>query len=177
MKRAASMSIDNTRQAISCQDVAERIAELEENRDYTVYRIRTGDVLQVAFETREAANEYIDREDFNPERIGVRQAELNDYGRNELRSLEQLAENANRTFGAAWRENSITLYRYSYFTADWAREQAAVRIPGLSLADLDKWPLSSLNWEQAAFGLRNEDYLRVFFGDVDYYGKTGDYGK
>ena len=152
---------------ISSTDVRNRIAELEEERRYEVYRIRNDETIgDESFDDEEAARKFIDNEDYDPARVTVRQVELDEDDQNELNDLRELDTEGNSTF-ISWGDGKI-IYSSSYFDSDWARD-AAYDKTGLST---DDWPLSEISrWSDAATSLRDQDYTRVEFAGESYYGE------
>lgn len=164
------MSVDNGDEFISYQEISARIAELEEGAEgFDVVRVRTDDVIMGGFEDEDAAREYIDREDYNPERVIVRRQELDEADKDELSELQALDERADGSF-YSWRRDGKTLYRYDHFDADWARDEAAEWL-GVSRDDTYRWPFDQVNWSDAAGSRRDEGYTEVTFGGVTYYGE------
>lgn len=153
------MALDRYDETIDDDDVDNRIQELEDEQVYEVVRLRDDFVLE-SFDDETEAEEYIDKEDYNPERVIVRQVELDEDDAEELERLRNLRE--------AVGVSSYTLYNESYFTADWARDEAISQ--GIRRGLLDEWPLSQIDWEEAASQRRDDLYEYSYtFDDTTFY--------
>lgn len=140
--------IDGYTRVIYKSEVESRIEELEDSRGYDVVRVRNNDVL-ATFDDEDEAEQYIEDEDYNPERVVVRQQRLDEDDTRELRSLLQLIEDVNVS-------RSWTLYNESYFDTSWAQDEAAGALGGRP--DFSSWPLSEIDWDAAADERRDAVY-------------------
>jgi hypothetical protein len=154
----AEISGDST--FIGSDDVDSRIEVLENEQDYKVVRLRNDDVLAI-FDDEEDALQYITDEDYNPERVIVRQRKLDEDDAQELRNLTRLRESVG--------SGSWTLYNENYFDVSWARDEAAGEL-GVSFSQLDDWPLNLVDWSDAANERRDYlyDYIYEFDGTTFY---------
>lgn len=154
--------IDGYNTIIGKSDVEARIEEIEGSQGYDVVRNRNGEILETFHEEAEA-EQYIEDEDFNPERVTVRRAELDEDEATELRGLKKLIEDV--SVSSDW-----TLYNENYFDADWARDEARNQLP--RGADFDSWPLSLIPWDEAAAEQRDALYPYEYtFDGVSFYGE------
>lgn len=151
------MSINNLQDVIDSRDVIARIEELEAERE------ALADELSEALEAVQADDsgdlELIDASNNAAQ-------ELTDWDASdeaeELRTLQALASDASG-YASDWRHGE-TLVRDSHFQ-DYAQQLAedCGMIPeGL------RWPVSCIDWEQAARELQM-DYTTVDFDGVDYW--------
>lgn len=159
------MAIDRYDQQIDYDDVNGRIEELENSRRYEVVRLRNpGDAL---FEDadEDACRTFIEDEDYNPERVVVRRRDLDADDSAELDRLLALKDEADGEFGEYW-----ALLREDYFDAGWAQEEA-VELGAIRRAALDEWPLSLIDWDEAATQRRDDEYTEYRFDGETYYGR------
>lgn len=168
------------RASFESKDVLNRIAELESLRAsaFTITRTRTGQVITTVtgsfFPTRSAVDEYLDSQDYNPARFTVEEVPVirDADEEEELRLLRELNTGGLNLFGsAAWITDSVKLFSDGSVGEDWARDQAAARL-NVSLYQLDEWPLIDINWSDAAEDLLAQEYFRIDFGTVRYWGKS-----
>lgn len=148
------MAISRYQTSIDSDEVAERIGELEDSADYEVVRTRTDEVI-TTFNEREDAENYISEEDYNPERVIVRQEEL---GTDDAAELAALTALQNELGSGSW-----TIYNDDYFDSDWARDQARETL-GRGV-DLDSWPLNQIDWSEAAEEERDSLYPYTYSFD------------
>jgi hypothetical protein len=143
--------IDGYNTTIEKSDVENRIEELEGQRGYDVVRLRNDEVIE-QFDDEDEARQYIEDEDYNPERVIARQRDLDDDDAEELRNLRKLIDDVG--VSGDW-----TLYNESYFDSGWAQERAREAL-GLSYrADpFGDWPLSLIDWDDAAGDQRDAEY-------------------
>jgi hypothetical protein len=160
---AASLPITNEDTEVTSTGVSARIGVLTAVSRYEVVRLRTGEVL-FAGSSQEACRSFITDEDWNPERVVVRE-NLDEDTVAELGSLLALQESALARLGT----RSWILREDDYFDASWARG-LALPILGAG-ADLNAWPLSVIDWERAAFELRDASWTPVPFDGLSYYGQ------
>ncbi len=154
--------IDSNSSVIDGTEVRGRIEKLEESTGYDVVRIRTDEVIQDAFDSEDDASNYIDQEDYNRERVAVREAALDEDDQDELDKLRKLVDDV--SVDSDW-----TLYNADYFDENWARDNAAdtLNVPRYKL---DDWPLDQIDWDEAAVSLRDSryDYSYEFDGTTFY---------
>lgn len=145
---------------IDSDEVRARISELEGSKgtQYVVYRTRNDEVLST-FDDEEDAAEFIEDEDYNPERVKVRQqeGELDDADAEELQELNELNAEGERDIDD-WNFG-IALIREDAVDEDYAKEEARSQLRfGF---DLDVWPFTYIDWADAASGLlEGRDYVR-----------------
>lgn len=170
-RKEKTVSPDRSDKTITSRQVADRIGELEENTGtgYDVVRKRNGEVLE-SFSDAEDARQYIEDEDYNPERVIVREQEADEDDLAELAGLRELDANAGEAFGRAWRNREVTLYNQNYFDSSWARQQAE-NVLG-SDTDTYAWPLNLIDWSAAAEARRDERYTSVTFDDTGFYAEN-----
>jgi hypothetical protein len=154
--------IDQYNETIDSSEVNNRIDELEEGQGYEVVRLRNGDVL-ANYDDEDDARQYIQDEDYDPERVIVRERELDSDDADELFNLRKLRDAVGVSSG--W-----TLYNESYFDQDWVRDQARSDL-GSRYVDFDSWPLSLIDWDDAAASQRDSLYEYSYeFDGVTFYG-------
>jgi hypothetical protein len=145
---SSTVSIDRYDSTINDDEVDDRINDLEGEIGYDVVRVRNDEVL-ISYDNEDDARQYITNEDYDPERVIVREGELDEDDQAELDNLRSLRDSLG--------ENATyTLYNEDYFTEEWAREEARDRL-GRSV-DLDDWPLSQIDWDEAADERRDDRY-------------------
>lgn len=149
---------------VTSRDVADRIEELEGGGMFDVIRERNREVL-ASYESKKDAKKYITDNDYDPGRVIVEKNRLTDDDQQELDDLRGLADDAASIFGSSWTEG-MTLYAGRYFDSNWAREQA--RSEGLNPG---AWPLTLINWDEAAASKRDKSWTLVYFGSKDFYGQ------
>ena len=155
----STKAITSSDTVIESDEVSARISELEAQR-YTVVKLRNSEVLD-SFDSAADAESYIDKEDYNPERVVVRPAELGDDNAAELAQLRSLRDSVN--VSSSW-----TLYNRSYFTDDWAKSTAREMLGSINT---DSWPLNLVNWREAARQERDRRYPRQYsFDNVIFHG-------
>lgn len=144
--------IDGYNTIIERSEVESRIEELEDSQGYEVVRLRNGQVID-RFDDEDEAAQFIEDEDYNPERVTVRREELDEDDAEELRSLRQLISDVGDSSGD-W-----TLYNDSYFDRDWVRQRAAEAL-GISVYSgrFDEWPLDQIDWDSALNSQRDAEY-------------------
>ena len=122
--------------------------------------MRNDEVL-ASFSDRDNAEQYIEDEDYNPERVIVRQRELDEEDTSELSMLRALTDEI--------PSSSWTIYSDSYFTEDWAKDQARDVLGRRT--DTDEWPLDQIDWDDAASERRDTSYANTveFDGQTYYY--------
>jgi hypothetical protein len=135
-------NISNYDNLIDSRDVSRRVEELEAEREALAEQITD---LQAGEEVQEVVAE-AERE----------LAEWDEDNKEELDALKALAEEVG---------TDVTLIRDSYFE-DYARELAE-EIGAIYIGVAHGWPLTCIDWEQAAKELRM-DYSSVEYGDVTY---------
>lgn len=158
------MAINRYDQEIGYDNVMDRIEELEEGEGYEVVRTRNDEVL-FADDDEDACRAYISDEDYNPERVIVRPAQLDDDDAAELDQLRALKYEADAEFGESW-----VILREDYFSEEWAREEA-LETAGISRRGLDAWPLTLIDWAEAARERRDSKYSLYSFDGEAYYGR------
>lgn len=154
----STVSIDRYDTTISDNEVDSRIEDLESETGYDVVRVRNGEVL-ITYADEDDARQYITNEDYDPERVIVREGELDEDDQSELDGLRALRD----TLGESV---TYTLYNEDYFTEEWARDEARDTL-GRS-TDLDSWPLSGIDWDDACTERRDDRYP----SEVEFDGKT-----
>lgn len=153
------MSVSSSDETIGKYEIDNRIAELEEEGEYDVVRLRNDEVL-ATFDNEEDAQKYIEDEDYNPERVVVRQQELDEDDRLELSRLQRLLSDVGDV-------DDFTLYRSDYFDAAWAKGEA---VSELGRIDFDSWPLNLIDWDDAAVDRRDSYYEYSYdFDGSTYY--------
>ena len=160
------MAIDRYNTTIERDEVESRISELEEEeKKYDVVRLRNGEVLET-FDDEDDAQQYIENEDYNPERVTVRRQELDSDDAEELSGLRELLDDVSNYQRGDW-----TIYNESYFSEEWARDEAASELGVLSY-QLDNWPLSLIDWSDAATEQRDSRYPNEYrFDGRTFYGE------
>jgi hypothetical protein len=168
--KGTTVSIDQYDDEITYRMVRERIEDLEESveTEYEVIRVRNDEVLGT-FPDEEKADQYIEDNDYNPDRVIARETDADEEDVNELSDLGELDADCQRQFGSAWGENNVTLYRDDYFDADWARNRASEEL-GISFGSTDEWPLDLVDWQDAAELKRDADYTLIDFDGAKFYG-------
>ena len=147
---------------IDKSEVEARIGELEDGCGYDVVRTRNDEVLST-FDNEDKAAQYIVDEDYNPERVVVRPAKLDDSDAEELRGLRRLISDVDE-------DSDWTLYNADYFDADWARNEARDKLP--AGVDFDAWPLDMIDWDDAAGNQRDALYPYEYtFDGAAFYGE------
>jgi hypothetical protein len=155
--------IDGYTEIIEKDTVESRIEELNDSRLWQVVRLRTGDIIRDEFDSEDQADRYVDEEDFNRERVSVRQAELDEDDSEELTNLARLVEDVGV-------DDSWTLYNESYFSEDWAKQEAVEEL-GVYRSAVDEWPLSQIDWEEARDERRDGRYdYQYGFDGTTFYG-------
>lgn len=145
-----SREISNSDDIIDSRDVIARIEELEEEREEFLDS-RVGDRGEEHEASIDDAHDAaLDLEDWEAE-SGA-----------ELRALKSLADEA-EGYASDWHHGE-TLVRDSYFE-EYAQELAEEC--GM-LEGADKWPLTCIDWEQAARELQ-QDYTAVEWDGVTYW--------
>lgn len=157
-KEKTTVGIDRYNQIISNDDVENRISELEEGQEYDVVRLRNDEVL-ATFSERAEAEQYIEDEDYNPERVVVQQQELSEEDAGELSSLRALADEIG--------SSSWTIYSNPYFTGEWAKGEAKEVLGRYT--DTDDWPFTQIDWDEAASERRDSLYGNTVRFDGEYY--------
>lgn len=156
------MEIDGYTTIIQSDNVRNRISDLEEDRPYDVIRLRDNGVIE-SFDVYYEAQSFIEDEDYNVTRVAVRMQELDDEDAEELSSLRSLVDQV--AVSGDW-----TLYNESYFDVEWARDEAAEKL-SVSRYTLDEWPLSQIDWDEAATELRDDRYNYTYgFDNTTFYG-------
>jgi hypothetical protein len=176
----ATGPIKNTDYQVDSADVLKRIAELEESNRTLRYRItrnRNGVIFTSELETSEAARQYLDERDFQPDRFTVDAYQvtvrsLGDSDQNELTALRSLNRDGKASFGSfRWVTDNVRLHARSYFDSAWARDRAQTVLGIGPSEQLDEWPLSLIrDWEYAARQLRDREYTAVLYDGVYYWG-------
>ena len=109
---------------IDSEEVVRRLAELRDERDeliFTVYRLRNDETIET-FESRSDADEFVDAEDYDPDRVKVRMTSkgLDSGDEDELNELEIIDRDGSDIF-SDW--GYITVQLESNIDAeDYARE-------------------------------------------------------
>jgi hypothetical protein len=160
-----AITTDNT--TINSSDVIARIEELEEETgiEYEVYRTRNDEVI-ASFDVLNEAESYISEEDYNPDRVKVRETDKGDEeDRDELRSLRDFDSDGRSTFGTFTWQDGITLINENGIGQEYARERAESENPRV---DWDTWPFNLIDWDYAATELtEGNDYADL--SGVSYY--------
>jgi hypothetical protein len=173
-KRGTTVSIDQYDEEITYSQVRDRIEDLSlavSDTDYEVVRVRNDEVL-AEFNDEDEAREYIEDNDYNPERVIVRGSEPDEDYVEELDNLGTLDSDCGSTFGLAWSRGEVTLYRNDFFDADWARNEASSELGLDYTADLNSWPLSLIDWDDAAEQRLSNDYEEISFDSETYFGRN-----
>jgi hypothetical protein len=159
---SSTVRIDCYDTIISDSAVDNRIDDLESKLGYDVVRVRNDEVL-ITYADADDARQYIINEDYDSERVIVRENELDEDDQRELDDLRGLRE----ALGGD-SADEYTLYNEDYFTEEWARGEAR---DTLGSVDLDNWPLSQVDWGEAADERRDDQYPETieFDGQVFYY--------
>lgn len=154
--------IDGYTEIIERDTVESRIEELNDSRLWQVVRLRTGDIIRDEFDSEDQADRYVESEDFNRERVSIRQAELDEDDSVELTNLARLIEDVG--VSSSW-----TLYSENYFDQEWAKQEAVEEL-GVYRSAIDEWPLSQIDWEEAKNERRDAryDYQYEFDGTAFY---------
>jgi hypothetical protein len=153
--------IDGYNTTIEKSDVENRIDELEDSAGYDVIRLRNDNVL-ASFSDEDEAGQYIEDEDYNPERIVIRRQELDEDDARELRDLRRLID-------AVDVSGDWTLYNDNFFDADWAKSEATDQL-GVPRDAVYEWPLDLVDWDDAARERRDAlyEYAYLFDGTTFY---------
>ncbi len=163
-KEPRTMEIDSINTIIDENEVESRITEIEDSQAYEVIRLRNDEVLGT-FNDQQDAEQYIQDEDYNPERVIVRQQQLNDDETRELSLLRALRDKVTAELSSGW-----TLYNESYFDEDWAKSETR-EVLG-SRVSTDAWPLSEIDWDDAAVARRDDYYPNEYTYDgVTFYAR------
>lgn len=172
VEKGFTVSIDRYDEEINYRMVQSRIEDLESDTEttYAVTRERNGEVLET-FGDADDARDYIDDNDYNPERVVVRESDPDQEDVDELEMLQVLDSDCATEFGREWNDGEVTLYREDYFDADWARGEAADTL-GVQLDDLDNWPLNLIDWSNAAGDRLENNYTQIEFDGATYYGRN-----
>lgn len=158
------MAIDRYDETIDDDDVDSRIAELDDDLEYEVVRLRNDEVLFTDAD-EDTCRTYIEDEDYNPDKVIVRRQELDPDDAEELSRLRDLKDEAEAELGSTY-----FLARSSYFSESWARDEAAEVLGGR--IDLDEWPFTEVDWSDAADARRDEQFSATFTYDGEtYYGR------
>lgn len=158
---ARTVSIDRYDTTISDSAVDSRISDLESETGYDVVRLRNDEVL-ATYADEDDARQYITDEDYDRERVVVRENELDDDDQLELDNLRELRE------ALGGDSATYTLYNEDYFTGSWARDEARDVLG--SDTDLDGWPLDNIDWDEAASERRDDLYPEeTRFDDQAFY--------
>lgn len=167
---------------INSSELLDRMEELRAKQETAVivevFRIRRPDEILFTASSQTAADQFIDREDFNPERVKTRTRPGTFKEREELRLLERTDKYGRDAFGSkAWQEG-VTLLRYDNPTLPPAPESYAAitrRIAEALVVDLsrvqralqpDAYPLNLITFKNVRDG-----YMTVDVEGFDYYGK------
>ena len=146
------MSYDIGDDYISSDEVQERLQELKNTRDdeelFVVVRVRSGEEI-TRWGSEEAAREYIDEEDYDPERVMVKEDE-SEVDLEELARLDRINDWGESSFDD-WGD--VTVRLDSTIDADYAKQNAIDTGQIGYRADLDSFPYSFIDWDGAA------DYL------------------
>jgi len=158
---------------IESADILKRIAELEDAAPaaFRLVRNRSGGQLTPVFPSRFTALTYLDEEDLNPERFTVKEVKGEFIGDDqvELNELRKLNDAGRSQFGSTqWITAGVLLRRDEDCDEDWAQDQARAE---LGVPYVDIWPLSLIDWSEAARDLLESDYLSVVFDGTTYWGK------
>jgi hypothetical protein len=158
---------------IESADILKRIAELEDAAPaaFRLVRNRTRGQLTPVFPSMTAALAYLEEEDLNPERFTVKEVkgELTGDDQKELDELRKLNDAGRAQFGSTpWITAGVLLRRDEECDEDWARDQARAE---LGVSYVDDWPLSLIDWSEAARDLLEADYLSVELDGTTYWGK------
>lgn len=172
VEKGSTVAIDQYDTEIDYSLVTERIEdlELETETTYTVVRDRNGEEL-AQFGDEDEAREFIDDNDYNPERVIVRESEPDPENVEELQKLEELNADCMTEFGRSWRDGDVTLLRQDYFDADWAKGEAADLL-NVSTDDLSSWPLDLVDWGEAADQRLSNEWTEISFDSETYYGRN-----
>lgn len=118
------MAINAGDSYIDSEDVVSRLEELRNERDeltFIVYRVRNDETIET-FDNKNEADEFVDEEDYDPERVKVRMTSkgLDDDDEEELSDLETIDRDGSDIF-SDW--GSITVQLESNVDEeDYARE-------------------------------------------------------
>jgi hypothetical protein len=173
IEKGDTMSIDRYDETITYREVRDRIEELELDTEttYSVVRERNGEVLADSYDDEDDARQFIEDNDYNPERVIVRETEPDAEDTEELEMLGVLNLDCESEFGRSWRDGDVMLRREDYFDSDWARDEAVATL-GVNSGDLDAWPLSLVDWDEARDQRLENDYSCVPFDGTEYYGQN-----
>lgn len=172
VEKGSTVAIDQYDTEIDYSLVAERIEdlELETETTYTVVRDRNGEEL-AQFGDEDDARQYIEDNDYNPERVIVRESEPERADVDELEMLGVLNSDCESEFGRAWANGDVMLLRQDYFDADWAKGEAADLL-NVSTDDLSSWPLDLVDWGEAADQRLSNEWTEISFDSETYYGRN-----
>lgn len=157
--------IDGYTSIIEKSEVESRIEELEDSLGYEVVRLRNGEVIK-RFDDEDEATQFIEDEDYNPDRVTVQKESLDEDDAEELHNLQRLISDVGDS-------GNWTIYNESYFDSDWVRGRAADALGiGSYSGKFDEWPLNLIDWDDAAADQRNEEYPYEYrFDDTTFYGE------
>lgn len=177
-----SVPVLPTDDEVSSTAVTERITELEKRPAggaFTITRNRNGEPLYkfngepLTFTATSDASAYLDEQDLEPLRFTISRsaASLTDAEENELRLLRQLDNAGLILFGSSrWTRTKVLLRAGRYFSADWAKQQAAEKF-GLSTDSIDGWPFNFTDWETAASAFKASKNLMVTWDGYSFWGE------
>ena len=97
---------------IDSEDVVSRLEKLRDERDeliFTVYRLRNDETIET-FESRSDADEFVDAEDYDPDRVKVRMTSkgLDGEDEDELNELEIIDRDGSNIF-SDWGDITVQL--------------------------------------------------------------------
>jgi hypothetical protein len=171
--------ISSTDYSIESADVLNRIAELDAvEGGYSIRR--TSNVIDGGplfttrqFDSERAARAYLDDQDYNPDRFTFEKIR-DDSLTQELENLRELNDRGRIAFGPyRWITQGILLHARGYFDDKWARARA---VNDLKISDyqLDEWPLSFVDWNNAARELRDAEYTDVMYDGTYFWGSDSE---
>lgn len=143
------MSLENE-STLTRDEVTSRIDALNEDQEYEVYRVKNDEVLDT-FDDEDEAREYIDDEDYDPDKVMVRGG-LDDDDRDELEALQSFDREALSDV-PEWRDGS-TVYSADYIDESYAKERAVELAP--RGVDFDEYPFNLIDWSEAADQLMSD---------------------
>lgn len=165
---------------IESTEIIKRIIELEYVRTvaYTIKQNRANDKDSLftdnRFNSREAAFDWLDDRDYLATRFTVvaeQATGLSDDNQRELAQLRELNRAGRSAFGSLRWATGVRLYTDEYFTEEWTRDQV-VQLLRISASQLDAWPLSLIDWLNAAQERLDDKYTLVRFNNVPFWGST-----
>lgn len=162
--------------AINSTDVINRIAQLEDTPDnYTIIRTKTGArlVFSITFTSEADALSYLDDRDYNVDRFTIT-PQRSAADTEELKLLRTLNSDGGARFGLSQWTSGVQLSEDGTFTEEWAQNEAIRRLKIADSSVLNEWPLSEIDWGDAAQNLLDAEYYSVTVGTETFWGLIPD---